>query len=90
MCRYVRQALAQPSLGHGAERLLRAVHRQTGGPHGRRQCRRLSGYSGHHIRRRRHHAVQLIVYLKPNLPRKSLLTDHQFLCAGTMAVADVV
>jgi hypothetical protein len=25
-----------------------------------------------------------------NLPRKSLLTDHDFLCAGTMVVADVV
>jgi hypothetical protein len=28
--------------------------------------------------------------LKLNLPRKSLLTGHEFLCAGTMAVADVV
>jgi hypothetical protein len=27
--------------------------------------------------------VQLIVHLKPNLPRKSLLTGHEFLCAGT-------
>jgi|UniRef100_A0A804MUQ4 hypothetical protein len=34
--------------------------------------------------------VQLIVHLKHNLPRKSLLTGHEFLCAGTMAVADVV
>jgi hypothetical protein len=34
--------------------------------------------------------VQLIVHLKPNLPRKSLLTEHEFLCAGTMDVADVV
>jgi hypothetical protein len=34
--------------------------------------------------------VQLIVHLKPNLPRKSLLTGHEFLCAGTMVVADVV
>jgi hypothetical protein len=51
MCRYVRQALAQPPLGHGAERLLRAIHRQAGGPHGHRQCRRLSGCSGHRIRR---------------------------------------
>jgi hypothetical protein len=39
MCRYVRQALAPPPLGRGAERLLRAVHRQAGGPHGRRQHR---------------------------------------------------
>jgi hypothetical protein len=31
MCRYVRQAPAQPPLGRGAERLLRAVHRQAGG-----------------------------------------------------------
>jgi hypothetical protein len=50
MCRYVRQAPGQPPLGCGAERLLRAVHRQAGGPHGRRQRRRLSGCSGHHIR----------------------------------------
>jgi hypothetical protein len=90
MCRYVRQALAQPPLGRGAERLLRVVHRQAGGPHGRRQHRRLSGCSGHHIRRQRHHVVQLIVHLKLNLPRKSLLTGQEFLCVGTMAVADVV
>jgi hypothetical protein len=30
MCRYVRQALAPPPLGRGAERLLRVVHRQAG------------------------------------------------------------
>jgi hypothetical protein len=90
MCRYVRQAPAQPPLGRGAERLLRALHRQAGGPHGRRQRRRLSGCSRHRIRGRRHHVVQLIVHLKPNLPRNSLLTDHKFLCAGTMVVADVV
>jgi hypothetical protein len=90
MCRYVRQAPAQPPLGCGAERLLRAVHRQAGGPHGRCQQRRLSGCSGHRIRRRRHHVVQLIVHLKPNLPRKSLLTGHEFLCVETMVVADVV
>jgi hypothetical protein len=89
MCRYVRQAPAQPPLGRGAERLLRAVHRQAGGPHGRRQRRRLSG-CWHRIRRRRHHVVQLIVHLKPNLPRKSLLTGHEFLCAETMVVAYVV
>ncbi|ONL99732.1 NADH dehydrogenase [ubiquinone] 1 beta subcomplex subunit 8 mitochondrial [Zea mays] len=41
MCCYVRQAPAQLSLGRGAERLLRAVHRQAGGPHGRRQRRPL-------------------------------------------------
>jgi hypothetical protein len=90
MCRYVRQAPVQPPLGRGAEQLLRVVHRQAGGPHGRRQRRRLSGCSGHRIRRRRHHVVQLIVHLKPNLPRKSLLTGHEFLCAETMAVVDVV
>jgi hypothetical protein len=88
--RYVRQAPAQSSLGHDAERLLRDVHRQAGGPHGSRQRRRLSGCSGHRIRRRRHHVVQLIIHLKPNLPRKSLLTGYEFLCVGTMAVADVV
>jgi hypothetical protein len=49
MCRYVRQAPAQPPLGRGAERLLRAVHRQAGGPHGRRQRRRLSGCFEHRI-----------------------------------------
>jgi hypothetical protein len=90
MCRYARQASAQLSLGRGAERLLRAVHRQARGPHGRRQRRRLSGCSGHRIRRRRHHVVHLIVHLKPSLPRKSLLTSHEVLCVGTMVVADVV
>jgi hypothetical protein len=90
MCRYVRQAPAQPPLGRVVERLLRAVHHQARGPHGRRQRRRLSGCSGHRIRQRRHHVVQLIVHLKPNLPRKSLLTEHEFLCAETMAVVDVV
>jgi hypothetical protein len=78
----VLQAPAHPPLGRGPERLHRAVHRQTWGPHGRRQCRRLSGCSGHRNRRRRHLAVQLIIHLKPNLPRKSLLTGHEFLCAG--------
>jgi hypothetical protein len=90
MCRYVRQAPAQPPLGRGIERLLRAVHCQAGGPHGRRQRRRLSCCFGHCIRRRHHHVVQLIVHLKPNLPCKSLLTGYEFLCAETMAVADVV
>jgi hypothetical protein len=88
--RCVRQALAQPPLGRGLERLHRAVHLQIGGPHGRRQRRRLSGCSGHRIRQRRRHTVQLIIHLKLNLPRKSLLTGHEFLCAGTTVVADVV
>jgi hypothetical protein len=41
MRRCVRQASAQSSLGRGLERLHlhRAVHRQVGGPHGRRQRR---------------------------------------------------
>jgi hypothetical protein len=90
MRRCVRQAPAQPPLGRGLERLHRAVHRQTGGPHGRRQRRRLSGCSGHHNRRWRHHAVQLIIHLKPNLPRKSLLTGHEFLCAGMTVIVSVV
>jgi hypothetical protein len=90
ICRYVRQALAQPPLGRGADRLLHVVHRQARGPYGRRQRWRLSGCSGHRIRRRRHHVVQLIVHLKPNLPRKSLLTDHEFLCIETMIIANVV
>jgi hypothetical protein len=60
------------------------------GPHGRRQRRWLSGCSGHHIQWRHHHTIQLIVHLKPNLPRKSLLTSHEFLCAGTMIVDDAV
>jgi hypothetical protein len=34
--------------------------------------------------------VQLVVDLKPDLPCKSLLTDHEFLYARTAAVADVV
>jgi hypothetical protein len=34
--------------------------------------------------------VQLIVHLKPNLIWKSLLAGHEFLCAGTAGVADVV
>ena len=90
MRRCVRQAPAQPPLGRGPERLHRAVHLQIGGPHGRRQRRRLSGCSGHRIRQRRRHTVQLIIHLKLNLPRKSLLTGHEFLCAGTTVVADVV
>jgi hypothetical protein len=90
MCRCVRQAPAQPPLGRGPERLHRVVHLQTEGPHVRRQRQRLSGYSGHRIRQRRRHAVQLIIHLKLNLPRKSLLTGHEFLCAGTTAIADVV
>jgi hypothetical protein len=60
------------------------------GPHGRRQRRRLSGCSGHRIRQRRRHTIQLIIHLKLNLSRKSLLTGHEFLCAGTTVVADVV
>jgi hypothetical protein len=90
MRRCVRQAPAQPSLGRGPERLHRAIHHQTGGPHDRRQCRRLSGCSGHRNRQRRHHAVQLIIHLKPNLPCKSLLTDHEFLCAGMTTIVAVV
>jgi hypothetical protein len=86
----VRQAPVQSPLGRGPERLHCAVHLQTGGPHGRRQRRRLSGCSGHRIRQRRRHTVQLIIHLKLNLPRKSLLTGHKFLCAGTTVVADVV
>jgi hypothetical protein len=60
------------------------------GPHGHPQRWRLLGFSRHHIRRRRCHAVQLIIHLKLNLPRKSLLAGHEFLCAGTTVVADVV
>jgi hypothetical protein len=90
MRRCVRQAPVQTSLGRGSEQLHRAVHRQTGGPHDRRQCRRLSGCSGHRNRRRRHHVVQLIIHLKPNLPRKSLLTGHEFLCAEMTAIVVVV
>jgi hypothetical protein len=52
----------------------RAVRLQIGGPHGCRQRRRLSGCYGHRIRQRRHHTVRLIIHLKLNLPRKSLLT----------------
>jgi hypothetical protein len=60
------------------------------GPHGCSQRQRLSGCSRHRIRRRHHHAVQLIVHLKPSLARKSLLTGHEFLCAEMIDVADVV
>ena len=60
------------------------------GPYGRRQRRRLSGCSRHRIQRRRHHAVQLIVHLKPNMPCKSLVTGNEFLCARMTVVADVV
>jgi hypothetical protein len=90
MCRCVWQAPAQPPLERGSKRLHRAVHRQTWGPHGRCQCRRLSGCSRHRNRRQRHHAVQLIIHLKPNLSRKSLLTGHEFLYAGMMAIVVVV
>jgi hypothetical protein len=86
----VPQAPVQLTLGRGPERLHRAVHRQAGGPHGRRQHRRHLDCSRHRIRRRRHHAVQLIVHLKPNLPHKSLQTGHEFLCDGATIVADVV
>jgi hypothetical protein len=82
MRRCVWQAPAQLPLGRDLERLRRAVHHQTWGPNGRCQCQRLSGCSRHRNRRRRHHAVQLIIHLKPNLPRKSLLTGHEFLYAG--------
>jgi hypothetical protein len=41
MCRCVRQAPTQPLLGRDPERLHRVVHLQIGGPHGRRQRRRL-------------------------------------------------
>jgi hypothetical protein len=57
MRRYVRQAPPQPPLGRDPEQLHRVVHLQTGGPHGRRQRRRLSGCSRHRIRRQRRHAV---------------------------------
>jgi hypothetical protein len=80
MRRCVRQAPAQPPLGRGLERLHRAVHLQIGGPHGRRQRRRLLGCSRHRIQQRRRHTVQLIIHLKLNLPRKSLLIGHEFLC----------
>jgi hypothetical protein len=60
------------------------------GPHGCCQRWRLSGCFGYHIQRQRRHAVQLIVHLKPNLPCKSLLTGHKFLCARTTVVANVV
>jgi hypothetical protein len=86
----VRQAPAQPPLGRGPEQLHRVVHRQTGGPHGRCQCRRLSGCSGHLNRRWHRHAVQLIIHLKPNLPCKSLLTEHEFMCARMTTIAVVV
>jgi hypothetical protein len=39
------------------QRLHRAVHLQTWGPHDRRQRRRLSGCSGHRIQQRRRHDV---------------------------------
>jgi hypothetical protein len=73
--RCVRQALAQPPLRRGPERLHRAVHLQTRGPHGHRQRQRLSGCSRRRIRQRRRHAVQLIIHLKLNLPHKSLLSS---------------
>jgi hypothetical protein len=57
MRRCVRQAPAQPPLGCDLERLHRTIHLQTGGPHGRRQRRRLSSCSGHCIRQRCRHAV---------------------------------
>jgi hypothetical protein len=77
MCRCVRQAPAQPLLGRGPKLLHRVVHLQTGGPHGHRQRRWLSGCSGRRIRQRRRHDVQLIIHLKLNLPCKSLLTGQR-------------
>jgi hypothetical protein len=84
------QAPAQPPLGRGPERLHCAIHLQIGGPNGHRQRRRRPGCSVHRIRQRHRHTVQLIIHLKLNLPRKSLLTGHEFLYAGTTVVADVV
>ncbi|AQK82731.1 Ubiquitin-conjugating enzyme E2 11 [Zea mays] len=70
MRRCFRQAPTQPPLERGPELLHHVVHLQIGGPHGRRQRWRLSGCSGHRIRQRRRHAVQLIIYLKLNLPQE--------------------
>jgi hypothetical protein len=90
MCRYVRQAPAQPPLGRGAERLLRTVHHQAGdlmvvANVGDSRVVLSIAFDDDAI-----NVVQLIIHLKPNLPRKSLLTGHEFLCTGTMVVADIV
>jgi hypothetical protein len=89
MRRYVRQAPAQPLLERDPERLHRAAHLQTGDLMVVANAGD-SGCSGHRIRRWRCHAVQLIIHLKLNLPRKSLLTGYEFLYARTTIVADVV
>jgi hypothetical protein len=87
MCRSGRQALAQPLLGRGPERLYHVVHHQAGGPHGLCQRQRLPGIASDDSAII---VVQLIVDLKPDLPCKSLLTGHEFWCAGTTTVADIV
>jgi hypothetical protein len=89
MRRCVRQAPSQPPLGRDPERLHRAVHLKQGdlmvvtnagdswvvlGPHPTTVPSHRPAY---------HH-------LKLNLSHKSLLTGHEFLCAATTAVADVV
>jgi hypothetical protein len=89
MRRCVRQAPPQPPLERGPERQHRAVHLKQGdlmvvtnagdswvvlAPHPKTA---LSHRPAHH-------------HLKLNLPRKSLLTGHEFLCARTTAVADIV
>jgi hypothetical protein len=84
------QALAQPSLGRGAERLHRAVHRQA------RDLMVVANIGDSWVVLGIASddgvitTIQLIVHLKPNLTRKSLLAGHEFLCVGMAGVADVV
>jgi hypothetical protein len=89
MRRCVRQAQPQPPLGHGPERLHRVVHLKQGTSWSSPMSATLGLFWAPHpttvpSHRPAHH------HLKLNLPRKSLLTGHEFLCAGTTAIADIV
>jgi hypothetical protein len=89
MRRCVRQAPPQPPLGRGPERLHRVVHLKQGDLMVVTNAGDSWVVLGTHpttvpSHRPAHH------HLKLNLPRKSLLTGHEFLCVGTTTVADIV
>jgi hypothetical protein len=89
MRRCVRQAPPQLPLGRGPKRLNRAVHLKQGTSWSSPTPATLGLFWAPHSttapsHRPTHH------HLKLNLSRKSLLTGHKFLCAGTTAIADVV
>jgi hypothetical protein len=89
MCRYVRQAPAQPPLGRAqsgcsALSIVKQGDLMVVANVGDSRVVVGIAFDDDAI------MSSLIVHLKPNLQRKSLLTGHEFLCVGTMVVADVV